>query len=519
MVVQRIPSALWATFAIALAIDVAGCEGKSTSNGGDGDAGEDGNGGSSTGGKGGTTGLGGTTGVGGGSDGGVAGVTGGRGGTTSGQGGTTSGDAGQAGEAQGGSSGDAGGGGDAGLGGDAGGGPDDQTVRGRIIDFWRQPLSGVEVAIGTTSLTSTAGGEFEVPNVAPTYDVSLVVRWTGSQAGVYAWRFEGLTRRDPTLQVYRGRIGRSAGIQLAPQGAVLDASRVLSITLAGPHGSSRFTDVGATGINTSTSWVGPTSMQTSAHALLWEFDSNELPTAYRSYDSTSATLVESTNGNVFALNVADETVTSGTISGTVTSPSATDRTNYAFARFPDGAAIRVVEDYPPPDTYGYLVPTVPSSSITVAASYGYWPSEYSIAHRNGRAAGQSGVAIAIPAAAAQVAPVLGALNVGSTTQFSWSSAGRTVVFHVEDVDYYQGLYVVTNRQAITLPSFDSFVLRAGAPHYWLVETHGNTSSVDAFAGPQGGLDAFSYRLEEPDGPNTADGSYSASPRRGFTTAP
>ena len=512
MVVHRVPSALWATFAFALAIDIAGCEGKSTSNGGDGDAGEDGNGGSNTSGKGGTTGA-------GGNDGGVSGVTGGRGGTTSGRGGTTSGDAGQAGEAQGGTSGDAGGGGDAGLGGDAGGGPDDQTIRGRIVDFWSQPLSGVEVAIGTTSLTSNADGEFEVPNVAPTYDVSLIVRWTGSQAGVYAWLFEGLTRRDPTLQVYRGRIGRSAGIQLAPQGAVLDASRVLNITLAGPHGSSRFVDVGATGIITSTSWVGPTSTQTSAHALLWEFDSNELPTAYRSYDSTSATLVDSTNGNMYALNGADETVTSGTISGTVTSPSATDRTNYAFARFADGAAIRVVEDYPPPNSYSYLVPTLPSSSITVAASYGYWPSEYSIAHRNGRAAGQSGVSIAIPAAATQVAPVLGALNVNGATQFSWSSGSRTVVFHVEDVDYYQGLYLVTNRQTVTLPAFDSFVLRAGAPHYWQVETHGNTSTVDAFAGPQGGLDAFSYRLEEPDGPNTADGSFSVSPRRGFTTAP
>jgi hypothetical protein len=56
MVVERIPSALWATLAFVVAIDIAGCEGKSTSNGrGDGDAGEGENGGASqTGGKGGT---------------------------------------------------------------------------------------------------------------------------------------------------------------------------------------------------------------------------------------------------------------------------------------------------------------------------------------------------------------------------------------------------------------------------------------------------------------------------------
>jgi len=514
MVVKRIGASAWAALAIAAAVQITGCEGESETHGGGHKGGGSGgtSAGDTSGGKSGTSGFGGD--LGGLPGGGASGKGGSPTGGTGGDAGTaaTGGDAGQAGEP-------GQGGGPGGVGGDAGGGPDDPTVRGRVVDFWLAPLANVPVTIGTTTVTTNAQGTFTVPAVAPEYDADLVVSWPGGQRGVYGWRFEGLTRRDPTLQVYKGRENRSRRILIDAQGETLNASRILTVAVASPNGLSIFEDIGSQ-LNSDAGWEGPVSVQAHLHALLWEFDTNDLPTVYRSYDTLAVTLDENATMDPMLLpNLADETITSGSVSGSVTTSNTTDRANYAMVRFSDGAVIQVVNDYPGGNSYSYVLPALPSSTLTVAASYGYSSTgAYGVAHREVSAPGQTGVAITIPDAMAQVAPVTGITNVGPTNQFSWSGSAGPCVFHAEDVSFYQGVYVVTSRRTITLPTFGSFALRAGGVHNWRVERHGARTSVDALATPEGYLDSFSRTEDHGEGPSGGDGTYTISTGRNFTMA-
>ncbi len=522
MVAKRIPSPVWAALALGVTAQVAGCDGDRTilpaEVGGPGPSGAVAGvlGGSS----GTTSGFGGD--LGGGPPGGRGG-TAGRGGDTS-DGGTSgsggqSGDAGEAG--QGGTSGDAGGGGDAGWGGDAGGGPEDMTVRGRVVDFWLAPLPNVLVTIGTTTLVTNQNGEFTIAAVAPQYDASLVVTWGGGQAGTYGWRFEGLTRREPTLQVYKGRTSRSTTFTIDPQGETLDATRTLSVAIGGPNGFyQQFTGVGGMGLTSSASWVGSSTTSATFHGLLWSIDSNEYPTSYQSYDSIQTMLVASSPNVTIPLSLADESIGSVTVSGTVTSPSSTDRRDLLIARFADGASIQVVEDEAPPARYGYLAPTLPNATAVVAGSFGRSPfGEFSIAHRNVPASGHADLGLTLLTPLVQVTPASGTAGVTGSTAFSWAGRDSAYVFHVENIDTYDGLFVVTTRRTVTLPTFGSFSLRGNGNFNWRVQTHGDATTVDSLAGPQGYLDPFATGDDRPLGPRTEDGSFTISTGRTFTTAP
>jgi hypothetical protein len=520
MLPKRRLSFAWAVLAVSALAQVSGCEGESSTDG-DGDGGKGGASDGGTGAKGGASGSSGAGGDLGGfpPTGGSAGKGGSPSGGTSGEGGTagtggTSGDAGQAGQ---------GGEGHAGAAGEAGGGgTGDPTVHGRVVDFWLAPLPDVPVTIGTTTVATDAEGRFAVPDVEPEYWVDLVVSWPGGQAGVYAWRFEGLTRRDPTLQVYKGREARYANIHIDPQGETLDATRTLWVGLGSANGADVFGDVDAAGVITSTTWYGSQTSEATLHALLWSFDANELPTTYRSYDTATAMFDSMGSGDTtvtFAL--ADETVASGLVTGSVTSANTGSRKNYAFVRFADGAAIPVVNDDAGPNSYSYVLPTLPSSSITVAASFGNsFTGQYAVAHRDGLSVGQSGVALSIPAPAAQQVPASGIANVtlGSSVQFGWTGSGPAL-FHAESKNFYDGMYVVTTRRSITLPAFTGYAPRRNELYNWRVEKHGSAATMDELAGPSGYLDAFSRTDDQPQGPRSGDGSFSISTGRTFTTAP
>ena len=529
MVAKRRLTWAWLVFATAAVAQIAGCEGESTT---EDDGGNGGNGGSSDGGTGakggtssGTSGVGGdlggfpptggTSGKGGSTSGGTGGGTGGdAGGDTGGTGGTSgdAGEAGQGGEGNGGDAGDAG-----------GGGTEDLTVRGRVVDFWLLPVGSVPVTIGTTTVSTDSQGRFSIPSVDAEYMVDLVVNWPGGQSGNYAWRFEGLTRRDPTLQVYKGTETQSGRILIDPQDETLDASRTLFVALTSPNGTDVFEEVNGAGISTNTNWSGAPTMLATLHALLWSFDSNELPTVYRSYDTATASFNSAGASNTtVTFHLADETIPSGSVAGSVTSPSSSSRENYAFVRFADGAAIPVLNDFDGPNAYSYVLPTLPSSSITVAASFGSsFSGEYAIAHRDGIAVGQTGVALSIPTPAVQQVPQSGITNVapGSTIPFSWTGSAGPYVFHAESVGFYQGMYIVTTRRSITIPVFPNFTPRRNDLFNWRVERHGSAATMDELAGPGGYLDPFSRSDDQPHGPRTGDGSYSISRGRTFTTAP
>jgi hypothetical protein len=489
---------------------------KPGSGGNIGDGGDDGNGGT-TGNRGGT----------GGATGGTAGTAGTPGGGTSGASGT----AGTAGDAGGGGEGDTGGTGPGGSGGT--GGADDMTVRGRLVSYWLTPMENVLITIGAADDITDENGEFEIPDVAPTYDVKFVVSftWTNTPAS-YGYVYEGLTRRDPTLQTFRGAVENSGAVDISPTGAVEAPGRLLAISFGLTGGADESQDDSFTlwGVS-NVYWEGGTSQTARWHGLVWDTDTNnELPTGYRSY-ATGSVALSTTETAMIAPDMTDRATPSGVVSGTVTSPTSIERTNNVYVHFTSNATIELLEQYgstlPDPATFSYVVPTLPNGSVTISALEGYaYTGAAACAHRENLTAGQTGIAIAIPEPPTLVAPA-DVATADPTTPFRWASDPAVSLVHFENnvfEDPYVGIYVLTTRKQITIPTFSGFQLIEGHEHYWRVETHGDFANVDEATGPEGFADAMrspyeSSICDEPVGPRQGDGALTISAGRFFTPTP
>lgn len=486
----------------------------------------------------------------GGSNGGSAGTNGGSAGSASGSSGA-SGNGGSSGasakggtagtDADGGTSGTTGGsGGDGGdsMGGDTGTGgtmagtggttPIDTTVRGRIIDFYRHPIPGVTVEIGGSDAVTDSQGQFVIEDVAPTYDVSFVVQWSSGATGTNGWVYQGLTRRDPTLQVYQGLEGRSMYTNLrAVDGAPTDTQR-LALALGSEHGTDQWGDIPANGQNSvEFEWMGPAAIAATGHGLMWSFDdATELPTDYVSYDTFPFALDDAASTQTINVSVEETDITQGNISGTVTDLSSVNPINAAFLRFTTGATLQLVSDDPGPATFSYLVPSIPNASVTFMAKDEGDNGEYALVHRDGLAPGTANIALEIPATSSETAPADGAL-VDDTTEFRFqhrqAGVGAVVVRFIDrELQAYDGLYVVTSSTSLTIPPVlqGGFTLRAGGEHTWAVQVHGEYANVDAMAGQNGFMDSFSLDYGgSPKGPNTASGTFTQSAQRYFVYQP
>src|SRR5690606_29222642 len=250
---------------------------------------------------------------------------------------------------------------------------------------------------------------FEIADVPEEYDAMMIVRYRrfGNDGPEYGWVYQGLTRRDPTLQVYAGISLRSGNIHFTPQNLDLSGNpRILGTALGGDYGA--WYREGTTEVSTSTSWYGPGTVTMSAHGLAWE-ETSGLPTSYVAYDTLSApvAVTDSTGTTEFELDLADSVVASGTISGSVTSPTTDDRENRVYVRFASNAVIPVVEHYGPSlmSDFTYTVPSLPNASITVAASEGTaFLSAAAVVHRDNLSPGQSEISLTIPSPCVLNAP-------------------------------------------------------------------------------------------------------------------
>lgn len=454
---------------------------------------------------------------------------------TAGGGGGKTGAAGMA--TGGAAAGDGGEGGDAGVAGAGNGGatPDPTAVHGRIVDYWLAPVANVPVSIGLATTVTNDDGEFTIPDVAPEYDVSFVVSLLGQYAEDYAWRFEGLSRRDPTLQVYRGRRQHSGAVLITRGELDLDGSRI-SLAIAGPNGAHALENVlissGTGSFTPSVSWAGPPNARATVHALLWEHDAFNLPTAYRSYDSIPVMLDESPGfGASAALDLSDQALQTGIVSGEVADPGdeALNSETFVFVRFPDGAALSVASEFTDPYGFAYLVPVLPNASFTVAA-YRYDARGWGVEHRHLTETG-GGTTLAFPPPTELVQPENSEDIMAGSSTFQWRQASggdAPFLFVIEDGEGppYRAVYVVTSRNEVTLPSFVGFELRADTYHTWAVQTHGPADSVDAMAGPSGFLDPFSMAMTSanefgvvPKGPRFVSGRFSTTPQYSVWTAP
>lgn len=411
----------------------------------------------------------------------------------------------------------------AGTSGSGGAGPGG-TVNGRVIDYWGHPVPNVPVQIGDTPATTNAQGAFTVTGVPAAYDVTLVADFTSSgRREIYGWAYQGLTRRDPTLQIYAGLPERSGNIIVTPTNAVRNSTRTLSVALGGPDGAKELTDVGDNGVQTTADWRGPATTQERAHGLLWQYDAtSQLPTSYVGYDSLLVALSDTTDQTMINLNLAaTATIPSGNINGTVTPAASQGRANAVFLHFTSGATIQLAADSNGPNTFSYLVPTLPNAGVTFAASEGA-SGQYAVVHKDGLAAGTSGISAAIPIPSKPLTPAPGATNVDGTTTFTFQagagSAGGYLVSIIAH-DFYDGLFIVTTNKSFKIPVIvgGAYVPVSTHKYDWRVETHGNLATADAMAGPTGFLDEFSgSNGSSPEGPHTGDGSFTISQINQFT---
>jgi hypothetical protein len=414
------------------------------------------------------------------------------------------------------------------IAGEGGGGntPGDPTVRGRVVDMWGKPLINISVQIGDDLQTTDANGEFTCEDVPNEYDVSMVIRPDGRDFG---WVFQGLTRRNPTLQVYEGRNSRWRYALMKATNITLGANDTISVGVGTPDGAESFADVtdAAAGENNDVDWFGPTTTSGNAHALAWTYSAaTELPTSYLAYDSGLIALSTAEDA-ALTFDLTPETLDDGNVAGTATpvDPDA-DRGNGVFVHFDSGANIRVVEHTPTTNNFSYLVPSVPSGSITVSAWEGDSYGPLGLAHRDGLAPGTTNVELDIPAPphTLRLQPAGDADAVDQETTFAFSAspdnAGAFVVW-LENADFYQTLYIVTTKKEFTIPTVvgGAFVLDPAQQFRWRVETHGDFATVDEMTTSAGYIDEFGRGWTSPSGPNATDGSFTLSGAFVFTTAP
>ena len=416
--------------------------------------------------------------------------------------------------------------------GGSGGAPEPTAgpVRGTLIDFWGRPLGNVTVQVGAETAATDRDGKFSFEgNVPAEYDASLKLeREAGGK--VYGWVYQGLTRRDPTLQVYQGRDDRDTdGYTTITSQDTVGENDTISGAWGTADGSyeKQDLDTSPNGNYFSPKWQGPAANMGTAHALLWSKNAaTALPSGYKSYEAKLIALEASTDASMsFALETM--TIPSGNVTGTVSPVGAGERENKVFVRFKSGATLTLADHTPAADAFSYIVPQLTDASVSVAASETDGNDAFSVVHKDGLSPGDAVGELSIPAPAAIIGPSGNdAEAVDDATQFTFrgsaDSAGAYVV-HVEADAFYQSLYIVTQKTTFTLPKVldGGYSLTSGRVYRWWVETHGSFKTVDQMAQAGGSLDSYSgpttYSVPgKPMGTKQESGSYTCTGAAYFT---
>jgi hypothetical protein len=422
--------------------------------------------------------------------------------------------------------------GNSGIDGGEGGPGGALTVEGRVTDYWQHVIPGATVLLGAQMVVTGGDGKFKFLNVTAPYDVAVALS-KSAQGAPYSqgWLYKGVTRTDPTLQVYRA---------LAAHGGMVDSSSLtttingVTLPLADPSSSIKvaFGSVDGTfqyepdaPILTDLSdadWRGPSTTVGTMHALLWKHTGTstlEPPTGYVSYDVHPLTLMAGAMAQITFNVAAGMPITTVHVTGSVTSSSTTDRRNDAYVVFSSGAIMQLVSQTAPAAMFDYAMPTLPNSSISVSAQQGsYGFGAFAVVHQDNLAAGAAPVALAIPDPVSLTTPFDAAIGVTGASAFAWSNPGKVSLVAFTFAD--RRFCVVSTETSAQVPKFaiGGLDLPANGAGTWSVEVHGPYATVDDATGPNGMLDPFAGSGDFW-GPKRAGGSYTTSEERTFTTAP
>lgn len=241
-------------------------------------------------------------------------------------------------------------------------------VSGTLIDYRRRKLPGVSVRIGESQTMTDAEGKFTLPDVPSRYDVTALISTSvRNSATTLVWQFQGLTRRDPTLQVYRGLPDRFGEVMIHTDNVTfpLAADQTILVGWASPDGDYSL-DVSTVDVQfLSPIWSGPTASTGTAHALLLS-TVNGLPSDYIAHDSQSLLMTADTQSQVsFDLGGSKPNV--APVRGTVTGTALGDRRNELYLRFGDDTTLQIADQWSAPDNFEYPAPSLPGANLTVVA--------------------------------------------------------------------------------------------------------------------------------------------------------
>jgi len=401
------------------------------------------------------------------------------------------------------------------------GGTTSTTVTGSVIDFLGQKVPGVVVTLDGRDAITDGDGQFEFENAPASYDVSLQLSsWVLNRTQSYVWVYQGVTRRDPTLQVYWGLDYQSGNFQVINADGKFDTDHRTDVALGTPSGGRTFPIDKATQHSSWMPWYGPTVVSGRAHALRWSRDADRLPTAYESYqEQPFALTAESSANTLLTISLPDKTVTTGTITGSVTGGSTLFRQNSVYTRFTSDALFTLLNHSTDQAAFSYKVPALPNSVLTVAASFGdpdpYNGTAYGVVHQD--VSPNADVQLTLPTAPGLSSPAANATNVSASTQFAWVSNAKVFLVQIEDVESWNFVYILTSQKQTKLPLIGGdLAVPSGRKQLWHVQVHGNWADMNAATGPKGFQDAFGMWKSEPDGKTRGPGSYAASEAREFT---
>ncbi|HKU41358.1 MAG TPA: carboxypeptidase-like regulatory domain-containing protein, partial [Polyangiales bacterium] len=390
-------------------------------------------------------------------------------------------------------------------------------VSGTVIDYYRQPIPNAQVTIGSATATTDARGAFEVPDAPADYDATVLLNGTqNGQPRRFVWRYEGLTRRDPHLQVYASGVERGAwlNVNIANVDFMRRASgdRIFT-SYGGPTGEYTI-DPSAASERVRIVWEGPTRTSFTGHAFRMLKPEGQIEaSAWYAYDSMRFDVSEEQEARV-DYDLAQGMLTPAAIYGSVDAPQMTDHALAVFLRFPDHAVLEIARELMHSGSFNYDFPGMPvDGSVIVVASQHLIGSQF--VHADGLTKDSAAVMLELPAESSRlVAPVQGS-KIDTDTVFRWTGEAKLFLFALEIGRHV--VHVVTSKREARLPLAATFEYEPNRSVEWYVETHGEFASLDDATGPEGYLDTCAYGV--PRGPTRGTGIFTESERWPATFAP
>ena len=372
------------------------------------------------------------------------------------------------------------------CGGSGGGGPMPSiTVEGKVVDGVLRPIAGAAVKVGSQNAVSDSNGQFSISNVTPPYDLTVTVM-SPTKVGVL---FQGLGRADPTILVPGVHASQNSGMVSGNLTGVYPLGTISEKTVIA-WGSPEIpflpptTDVNTDPYTLDLTWVGPSSTTGTVHALQWQLDPNHLPTTYTGYGTTPSVTV--TNSGTTNADVAMSAPSASTIAGSITVPASFTIASKSFAiAFPDRAGIALGFDSTPSASFTYPFPAVSGGTATVRAEASL-SGDSSAIQLFGIAPGTTNLALNLPTPSTAILPADMAANVGTNTDFTWTSMSGTVyVLQIQGPSGAPSYYVITAATTARIPDLadQGLGLPAAGQYAWNVLAVGPWASVDEIAGP------------------------------------